>query len=331
MSSINLVTGGAGFVGLHLVNALLARGEKVRVLDVVTDGLAELDVEVVQGSITDPAVAAIACADIDYVFHLAGNAQLWTQNPDVFEDVNHQGSIVMAQAAGQAGVKRFIHCSSLTTLVGVQTPIGKSDANEETRLDPAEMLGDYPASKLKAEMAVMRIAKDMSMDAIIAIPTEPLGAGDESLTPPTQMILDFVNGKTPAFIDCILNFVPVEALAQGFIAARDKGVDGERYLLAGENVPMHILLEKLESATGQKMPKVKMPYQVALLAGFVDTKLVSAITRKPPKAPLTGVRLAGRQVRFSSDKALLDLNWQASDWEAALNDMLAWAKARTYI
>jgi len=164
------------------------------------------------------------------------------------------------------------------------------------------------------------------MSVMIAIPTEPLGAEDDSLTPPTQMILDFVNGKTPAYIDCILNFVPVSALANGFIAIRDRGINGERYLLAGENVDMKTLLDKLNKQTKKPMPSLKMPYAVALAAGVVDTGIVSRLTGKQPKAPLTGVRLAGRQVSFSNKKACTELGWNPGDVDHALSTMLNWAK-----
>jgi dihydroflavonol-4-reductase len=160
------------------------------------------------------------------------------------------------------------------------------------------------------------------------MPTEPLGPGDDSLTPPTQVILDFANGETPAYIDCILNFVPVDSLAEGLIAARDRGRRGQRYLLGGENIPMTRLLAMIAKNTGRPAPQTKMPYWIALAAGAVDTKLVSAFTGKPPKAPLTGVRLAGRQVSFSSEKAARDLGWRASSAEPALAAMMEWAQEK---
>ena len=212
----------------------------------------------------------------------------------------------MLSAAKAAGVKRFVHCSSLTTLVGEKTPIGASTADETIRLDPTDMLGPYPRSKLLAERAVEEAAQN-GFNAVIAMPTEPLGPGDDSLTPPTQMILDFLNGKTPAYIDCMLNFVPVDSLAEGFIAARDKGRAGERYLLGGENVPMNKLLNMLAEITGKPMPKTKLPYGVALAAGILDTGVIARLTGKAPKAPLTGVRLAEDVSSFQAIRQSVNL------------------------
>ncbi len=317
--SLSLVTGGAGFVGRHLVRLLRERGERVRVLDLAPAETSD-DVE---GSVTDPEAAARATDGADFVFHLAGNAQLWAKDSAVFDRVNRGGTEAMLRAARAAGVRRFVHCSSLTTLVGRKTPIGLSQADETTRPARGEMLGPYPLSKRDAERAVEEEAAT-GLDAVIAIPTEPLGPGDESLTPPTRMIVDFLNGRTPAYIDCTLNFVPVQSLAEGLVAARDRGHRGERYLLGGDNVDMRRLLDALERATGRAMPKTKLPYWVALAAGAADTGLVARFTGKPPKAPLTGVRLAGRRVSFSSEKAARELGWRAAPFEPALEETIRW-------
>lgn len=332
-----LVTGGAGFVGRALVNALIARGDEVLVLDLDPSGIHDKGVSILTGSITDPDCARRACDGIDTVYHLAGNAQLWARDEAIFDQVNHIGTKVMLEAARHAGVSHFIHCSSLTTLVGKNTPIGPSTADETIFLPPDAMLGAYPRSKNLAEQAVLAEASNLGkaselpMKVMVAIPTEPLGAGDDSITPPTRMILDFINGKTPAYINCILNFVPVSDLAKGFIAVREKGQHGERYVLGGENVPMRQLLERLETLGERKMPALCMPYQVALLAGIVDTKLVAPVTGNQPKAPLTGVRLAGRQVTFSSEKAKRELKWCADDSHSALKSLLGWARERSLI
>ena len=321
--TLNLVTGGAGFVGRHLVKALKARGENVRILDLAPCDLAET----VIGSIDDASAAARAVAGVDTVFHLAGNAQLWSRDEAAFDRINHLGTRMMLEAARGAGVRRFIHCSSLTTLVGAGVRIGASTADESVRLAPEDMLGAYPRSKLRAERAV----ENAGLDAVIAIPTEPLGPGDESLTPPTRLILDLVARKTPATIDCMLNFVDVESLAEGFIVARDRGRRGERYLFGGENVSMRRLLESLERETGVKMPRAQLPYAIALAAGVIDTKLVAAMTGASPKVPLTGVRLAGRRVEFSSAKAKAELGWESRPFGTALKSALAWFSERGMI
>ncbi|MEQ1929679.1 MAG: NAD-dependent epimerase/dehydratase family protein, partial [Parvularculaceae bacterium] len=219
----------------------------------------------------------------------------------------------------------FVHCSSLTTLVGKSTPKTASRADETRRLNPEDMLGPYPLSKLLAERAV-ETASSAGLDAVIALPTEPLGPGDEALTPPTRMILDFVRGATPAYIDCMLNFVPVRSLAAGLIAARDRGRKGERYILGGENVRMADLLLATERASGRARPKTRLPIAVAYAAGLIDTLVAAPLSGKAPRAPLTGVRLAARPVEFSSGKAARDLKWRADPYEPALIETIAWMR-----
>jgi dihydroflavonol-4-reductase len=229
----------------------------------------------------------------------------------------------MLDAARRAGVRRFLQCSSLTTLVGDSTPVGASKADESIVLAADAMLGPYPRSKRLADLAVEE-AISAGLDAVIAIPTEPLGAGDESLTPPSRLIIDLLNGKTPAVIDCTLNFVAVDSLAEGMIAARDSGRAGERYLLGGENVSMQRLLATLRRLTGRKMPGLQLPYAFALAVGAFDTGVIARLSGNAPRAPLTGVRLAGRRVSFSSEKAKLELGWTSRPFEDALVEAIDW-------
>lgn len=319
MNGFTLVTGGAGFVGKRLVAALREEGRQVRSFDLA----APIHDDDVQGSITERQAVAEAMEGAETVFHLAGAAHLWARDLSLFDQVNREGTRTVVDAAKVAGVKRFVHCSSLTTLVGRSSPIGLSRADETLRFEPEDMLGPYPRSKLEAEHIVEAAVRD-GLDAVIAMPTEPLGPGDDALTPPTQMILDFANGATPAYIDCILNFTPLDGLARGLIALRDRGRRGERYLLGGDNIPMRDLLAMIANASGRPAPTTRLPYWVALAAGAIDTNLISAVTGKSPKAPLTGVRLAGRQVSFSSGKALRELDWQADPVEPALRETIAW-------
>ena len=327
MTGVTLVTGGAGFVGKRLVAALRERGERVRSFDIADPA----HPDDMQGSITEPSAVAEAMAGARIVFHLAGAAHLWAREPALFDRVNRHGTEVIVNAAKAAGVARFVHCSSLTTLVGRGAPIGPSSADETVRLAPSDMLGPYPRSKLEAERIVEAAAFDGAgdgLDAVIAMPTEPLGPGDDALTPPTKMILDFANGATPAYIDCVLNFTPLDGLARGLIAVRDRGRRGERYLLGGDNIAMRDLLAMIAAASGRPAPTTRLPYWVALAAGALDTKLVSAVTGAAPKAPLTGVRLAGRRVSFSSAKALRELDWRADPLAPALNETMAWFREK---
>jgi dihydroflavonol-4-reductase len=324
--TLSLVTGGAGFVGARLVRALQARGEIVRVFDLNPVS----GVQSVVGSIEDADAFGAAVRGVDVVYHLAGDAQLWARDVARFERINHQGTRIVLAAAAEAGVGRVVYCSSLTTLVGRRTPVGDSSADELTEVSVGEALGAYPRSKANAEKAVTE-AVARGLDVVIAIPTEPLGAGDASLTPPSRMIVDLVSGRIPATIDCLLNFVAVDSLADGLIAAATRGRRGQRYILGGYNVSMAQLLAELERQTGKRMPRTMLPYAVALAVGVIDTGVVARLTGKPPAAPLTGVRLAGRRVSFSSRKAEVEFGWKSAPFEKALGEALDWFRNQRLI
>ncbi len=325
MSVVDLVTGGAGFVGAAVVDALKRRGRAVRVLD-----LRAREPDSVAGSVTDRDAVARAIDGVDTVYHLAGIADLWRADPTAFELVNHEGTRIVLEAAEAAGATRFVFCSSATTLVARNAPIGASHADESLELSPGDLLGAYPASKRRAELAVIEAAR-RGVHAVIVNPTEPLGPGDRNLTPPTRMMLDFLNGATPAYVDCLLNFTPTADLAAGMIAAAERGRPGERYILAGEDVTLGKLLTMLTELTGRPTPKAKLPYWAALAVGAIETRLVAGVTGKPPKAPLTGVRLAGRQVSFSREKAERELGWRAGPLRPALQAMLDWAASEALL
>ncbi|MEM6413447.1 MAG: NAD-dependent epimerase/dehydratase family protein [Pseudomonadota bacterium] len=339
VSLMDLVTGGAGFVGKRLVSTLAEYGRPVRVLDTVSCQTAyekgASPTEYIAGSITNKTDAELACERVETVFHLAGIADLWRPNPADFDHVNHHGTCTMLKAAKTAGVTTFVHCSSATTFIGTKTPIGPSIVDETSAIPVEQGLGAYPKSKILAERAAIEAStayrKSSDMRVVIVNPTEPLGPGDESLTPPTKMILDFVNQKTPASLDCMLNFVSLHDLAEGFIAAAERGGNGERYLLAGDNTSMADLLSLTARLSNVSMPKAKVPYLLALLIGVIDTKLIAPLTRRPPTAPLTGVRLAGRRVSFDASKAAQELAWKAAPIEPALVEMLDWARSKQLI
>ena len=111
-----LVTGGSGFIGQHLVEALRARGQRVRVLDVRPPTAANADVEYVHGSVLDGAAVDAALAGVDQVYHLAGLPGMWVADKQAFHDVNYRGTEVVLAAAMKRGVSRFLHCSTESIL-----------------------------------------------------------------------------------------------------------------------------------------------------------------------------------------------------------------------
>jgi len=320
MSGLTLVTGAGGFLGGHVVAALAARGEAVRALDIEFPAAQPDGVERVVGSILDPAVLTGAMAGADAVIHCAAIADLWTPNRWDYDRVNMRGTCEVLIAARKARA-RVVHVSSYVTLIGGPDK-GEITLDETVELTPSDMLGSYPRSKREAELAALAAAR-MGQDVVIVQPSAPAGPGDHRLTPPSRMIRDLAAGKTPALLDCRLNLVDVRALAEGVIVARDKGRSGERYLLTGEDLSMSELAKRIAGLTGVAAPRFRVPQWLALTVAQFESRL-SAVTKRPPNAPLTGVRLAGRRVRFDATKARDKLGFAPPPVDRALAEAIAW-------
>lgn len=314
-----LVTGGAGFLGRHLVAALSKAGHEVRVLDLKAP---TPPCDFHQGSILDPSAVQRAASGMDWIFHLAAIPHLWLKDKNEFERVNHQGTLTLLAAAKAAGVKRFIHTSSEVVF---RRQSETADDAAPPRLD--DMPGPYARSKLLAERAVLQAAAE-GLPALVVNPTVPLGPGDVNLTPPAEMLLGFLNGKLPAYLNVRLSLADARDLALGQIAAAERGRPGERYLLAGENIWLADLLHQMEAITGLAMPKRRVPFWLALTAARVETFLADRLTRRPPKAPLEGVRITRLNLAFDCTKAKRELGYSPRPFDQTLRDTLADLRSR---
>ena len=316
----SLVTGGGGFIGAHLVKQLLEQGETVRVLE-LPDVPLPSSVEVVRGSICDAGVVRDALDDVQRLYHLAGNPNLWAVDKKDFQRVNYEGTCTIFKEAAKKDLEVVVYTSTESILTGsaqIKAPV-YSDVQRVLK----EMPGPYCRSKFLAEQAAFQAASD-GLPVVIVAPTLPIGPGDRFITPPTRMILDFLNVKTPAYYNCRFNLVDVRDIAREHILAAEHGRPGERYIFGHENMTLGELLQLLEEITGLTMPKLRVPYWVALSAGLVSEFTADFITHRPPKAPLTGVRLAKHPMYFNSDKAINELGFPQSSLRQALMDEVQW-------
>lgn len=326
MTGPTLVTGAGGFLGAHVVAALAQRGEAVRALDLtfptpLPDGVAG-GVERIEGSILDPELMARVAEDTAAVIHCAAVTDLWARPRVIYDRVNTRGTCEALAAARHAGA-RVVHVSSYMTLVG-GPDAGEVTLDETMELPPSNMLGRYPRTKREAELFALAAAR-MGQEVVVVMPSAPVGPGDWRLTPPMRMIRDLAAGRTPALLDCLINLVDVRAVAEGVIAARDRGRSGERYLLTGEDLEMAEIAARVAVLAGVRPPRLRVPLGLALAAARAEAA-VATLTGRPPAAPLTGVRLAARRVRFSSAKARADLGFSPPPVDAALKDAMDWMR-----
>ncbi len=317
-----LVTGAGGFIGGHVVRRLAAAGEPVRALDIAWASPPAAEVERVTASILDPDALAAAMAGVRAVVHAAAIAQLWTPGRFNYDRVNGIGTARVLAAARRARAA-VVHVSSYVTLVGRDAARGAL-LDETVEVPPTRLLGDYPRTKRQAELFAQSAAA-AGQRVIIVLPSAPVGAGDANLTPPTRMLRDLAAGRTPALLDCRLNLVDVEAVADAILAARDRGISGERYLLTGEDLSMREVAEAVARLTGRPAPRRTAPLGAALAAARAEAAL-ARLTGRAPTAPLTGVRLAEKSCRFDNSKARAALGFAPRPFETCLADALDWLR-----
>lgn len=322
-----LITGAGGFLGGKIARQLLTAGEAVRGLDVAWPSGPPAGFDARTGSILDPRALDDALTGVDHVIHCAALAQLWVAERGAHQRVNAEGTACVVAAARRSGAS-MVHVSSYTTLIGRDVLTDQMlDEGVEHPVDA--MLGPYPRSKRSAELAIAEAA-GTGQPVTTVMPAAPIGAGDSNLTPPTAMIRDLAAGRVPALLNCRLNLVDVRAVAAACIAARAKGVPGQRYLLSGDDIALLDLAERIAAKTGVKAPRARVPLAVALGAAHVGS-WISAVTGRPPAAPLTGVRLAARPVRFSSAKAREVLGFSPRPIAVCLDEALAWLRDRGHL
>jgi dihydroflavonol-4-reductase len=318
---IDLVTGGAGFIGRHVAAALRERDTQVRILDLAAPDDLPAGVEFVPGSILDAPRLDAAMHGVRRVYHLAGIAKLWSHDRTDFDRINGEGTTMVLRAAASHRAERVIHCSTEAILL----PKRGGDAFIDETAQPAlaDMPGPYTRSKLKAEQAVAAAVRG-GLNALIVNPTVPIGPGDRNLTPPAAMLSMFLNGQSPAYLDCVLNLVDVRDVAAGMVLAAERGRAGERYILGGKNIALRDLLLLLERVSGRSMPKRAVPPWLALASAAVTEWAADHLTKRTPAATREGVRLALRSAPFDSRKARDELGYAQRPLEDALTDALAW-------
>lgn len=317
-----IVTGGAGFIGHHLVDALVSRGELVRVIErpgAVVDHLPS-SVEIARADIRDPTAVRKAMDGADWVYHLAADPCLWALDKTHFEAVNHQGAIHVMDAALEAGARRVLHVSTESIL----TRPGLAEAIDENVVVGVEdAVGPYCRSKLLAELNALERGR-AGQPVVVANPTMPVGPGDRNLSPPSRLIRDFCQGRLPAYTECTLNLIDVRDVAEGLVRVMDRGRPARRHLLGACNLRLIELLTLLSRLTGVPCPRWRVPYPIALAVAHLSEFWADKVSATMPQATVTGVRLSRRLFHFDCARTLDELDLKPRAIEQSLKEMIDW-------
>jgi dihydroflavonol-4-reductase len=324
-----LVTGATGFIGGNLVRALLRKGYAVRALvrpESDRRNIAGLDIEVAAGDLTDPSSLPPALAGCDGLFHAAAVYTFWTPDPRRIYEANVTGTENILAAARRAGVKKVVYTSSESTL---KIPANGAPGDEAELNDPDSLPGHYKRSKCLAEKRALEIFRE-GPPIVVVNPTTPIGPYDVKPTPTGRIVVDFINGKMPGYVDTGLNIVDVEDVAMGHVLAMEKGRPGERYVLGNQNLTLREIFLILERLTGVKAPRLNIPMWSALAAAHAD-EFICGILHRKPGIPVAAVKAASKRRYFNCSKAIRELGMPQTPVEEAFEKAIRWFKENGYL
>jgi len=318
-----LVTGATGFLGSAIARELLRDGRKIKLLTRSNADLRNiegLDAEVVIGDLRDKDSLKFALRDCSKLYHAAAYYSLWNKDRKLIYDINVQGTRNILETALDLGIEKVVYTSTVGC-IGLSKD--RSPTNEDSPLDPSTLSNDYKMSKFQAEKVALEM-HGRGLSTVIVNPSTPVGPRDIKPTPTGKIVLDFLNGRMPAYIDTGLNLIDVTDCARGHILAEETGEPGERYILGNKNMSLKEILIALEKITGIRAPSFKIPYWVAYSAGLACETLSNLVTKAPPAVPLAGVKMAKYFMYFDSSKAIRKLQLPQNSVENALRQSVQW-------
>jgi dihydroflavonol-4-reductase len=323
------VTGGTGFVGSHVVRALLERGIEVTCLVRESSprlALEGLPVHEAVGDLTDLDSLRRGLEGADTVFHCAADYRLYVKHPETMYASNVDGTRNVLQAAAESGIERVVHTSSVGTL-GIDAAGRAGDETTPVGLD--DMRVPYKRSKFMAE----RVAEEWAgrgLGVVIVNPSTPVGELDLKPTATGQMIVDFLRGKMTAYVETGLNLIDVRDVAAGHLLAAEHGRVGEKYILGHRDLSLKQIFDMLAEITGIAAPRLKLPHWVPLVASAVDTS-IARLRGRTPRLPLDAVKLSRYRMYFDSSKAVRELDLPQGPVEAALERAVVWYREHGYL
>jgi dihydroflavonol-4-reductase len=324
-----LVTGASGFIGSAVVRALIEDGCEVRALlepGREVANLDGLDVERIVGDIRDPLVLDRAVAGVSTVFHLAAVYRFWAADPELFYDVNIGGTLNVVRAMEQAGGGRLVYTSTVGT---IGTAHDGHLASEDTPVKFEHLFGHYKRSKYLAEHEVLR-AGARGLPVVLVHPTFPVGEGDSAPTPTGRTILEFLNGRIPAYVDTALNVVHVDDVARGHVLAAS-GAPGRSYVLGGENVSLREMLATLADISGLPAPRVRLSARAVLPIVRTAEWLQGSLLRSEPLLPSEPVRMATTRMEYDDSRARTELGYTSIPAREALRRAVKWYLERGFV
>jgi nucleoside-diphosphate-sugar epimerase len=326
MPETAFVTGATGFVGLNLVEQLLARGWRVIAqhrAGADLKYLARMQAERAIGDVTDAQSLLRALPQgVDAVFHVAGDTSLWSRRNAEQDRVNIDGTRHMVAAALARGARRFVHTSSISAW-GMSRGRIHERVPQLGRYSPV----NYQRSKFLAEEEV-RAGIARGLDAVILNPAGILGPYDTRGY--ARLVLLVASGKLPGVPPGSLSFCHVREVAAAHIAAAERGRAGENYLLAGTDAGILELIQEIGAALGRPVPSRPMPAWAIRAIGMLGG-VAGLVTGREPRITPEAARMATREISCDCSKAAQELGFRAVPLREMVRDSVSWLTAEGLI
>jgi 2-alkyl-3-oxoalkanoate reductase len=304
-----LVTGGAGFLGSHVIDLLVQRGEEARALIPPGDDARRLlagNVDIHRGDIADPSALRTAVHGVGQVINCAARTGPWGPERE-YQRTNVRGLELLVRASVAAGVHRIVHVSSVT--VHGNDAGGVADETSPLRTEP----NPYSRSKVAGERLLQRLVSELGAPVTIVRPGWIYGPRDvASFARIARMIESgrmFLVGRGENH----LPLVHVRDVAQGVVLAGEAtGSAGRSYLLVNdEPVTQRQFLAAVANELGVPAPTRQIPYELALGVATVSEGLGRLMRRRqPPPVMRYGLQLLGGENRFVISRARCELGFR---------------------
>lgn len=319
---MDLVTGATGHIGNVLIRKLLEQGRKVRALvwrGEDTSPIRDLPIEQIEGDVLDPQSLENALEGIDTVYHLAGVISIMPGKSPFVWNVNVEGTKNVLQAALRKRIRRLVYTSSIHAIR--RAPHGV-EMDESLDFDANNPYGEYDRSKAAASLEVKK-AIEQGLDAVIACPTGVIGPFDYRGSEMGEVIRGAVFSRTMFYVEGAYDFVDVRDVADGLIAAANRGRKGESYILGGHKISVRYLLETVREVTGRAFSRIKIPFSLAELAAKFMPWIYIRTKKKPRFTPYS-LEVLKSNSNISHQKAERELGFKPRPMIETIADTVKW-------
>lgn len=316
-----LVTGATGHIGNVLVRKLIERGEKVRALilpNECRESIQGLEIEAVEGDVLHTGSLYESMRDVKGVFHLAGVISIMPGSDEVVRKVNIEGTKNVLRIAKEMKVGKFIYTSSIHAIKRVE----KGIIDETLPYDANNPYGAYDRAKAEATLEVQRAAH-AGLDAVIACPTGVIGPYDFRGSLMGGVIHEAAASRPTLYVDGAYDFVDVRDVADGLIAAAEKGKRGESYILSGHKISVRYLLETVREITGKRFFTMKVPFDLAKFAALF-TPMYYSVAKVNPRFTPYSLEVLRSNSNISHAKATRELGYGSRPLYESIRDAVKW-------